>query len=150
MTLPTTNQLQADAQAKLREILAEVIGPHVRWGTEGAPVVIERTAERIVREFGQRAALVTALEINQFFAQAVGQMHGSLDLLHTNVFPEPEVPWASAGPVDLAQLRTSDGTDVPVDEDGDQSVLPDELLPQVPRHYVLEVQDGSLGSSDNL
>lgn len=131
MTLPTTNQLQADAHAKLREILAEVIGPHVRWGTEGAPLVIERTAERIQREFGQRAALVTALEVNAHLIEAAASIHASLEVLHSKTFPEPEVPWAFGG-------------------DGEQLVLPDELLPQVPKHYTLEVQDGTLGSSDNL
>lgn len=137
--LPTTNQLQADAEAALRDILADVIGPHVRWGSEGAPLVIERTAERIVREFGARVAILTALEANAGTGLHVQDTFAQMEQLYAEVFP-------------AADISDHDGHTVNIPNAEEMNVqleLPDELMPQ-PMHYTLEVQDGSLGSTSEF
>lgn len=132
MTLPSPAELNDRANTALRDILGEAIGPHVRWGSEGAPLVIERIAERIAREFGVRCAIATALEINLHFAETVKGLWSDMESLHAQGFPEQDIPAP-----DVADMNQ-------------QLELPDELEFHEPQHFTLEVQDGSLGSEDSF
>lgn len=132
--IPTTNQLHEQAEEALRAILADVINPHVRWGTEGAPLVIDRTTERIMREVGCRIALVTALEVGAGMSEHVGAVFASLEELHEHLF----------GAADIAKVS--------VEDINQRLELPDELMfkEPAPQHFSLEVQDGDMGSEDSF